>query len=282
MNRFMLFFFLFSAFALGACQKKSEEKETEVVIQNDGVGPFTVQFDANSNYENKIDVAINQDAGKIEFFIPPGEAGKISIEALTTQVRGCNGNQVISKAWWFADADTTSSLPVTIGSQMTLLANKKALLLLTFQNLTGCTNIGSTLRLKKVAIPAFPPDFLGDWNKRLNLGGGFVTELAMNLKVVSNSVVMTYFSNCGNGSESFTGAIASSTNTTFSARIERVTREFSGACGNVFAVANSDVGRYAICRAERQPIFGTFRLSCKLSSRADDFPQDWVSGDISW
>ncbi|MGE3756125.1 MAG: hypothetical protein AB7H97_00120 [Pseudobdellovibrionaceae bacterium] len=277
-------------FAVMACTVKAGNKSSNVP-QNNDVGPFVINFGGGDSYENSFEKDIHQSEGKVEYFTTPADHGKAKVDELTVTPSGCNESLTKAHLFWSEDA-SDAVVPLPVNSEFVIL-EKKGLVLLVVQGLEGCTKIKVKLKLSKVKVTPppppgsdFPEDLLGDWNKRTE-NFGYVFELKMNLaKNTENKVKMTYFTNCGNGTESFKGTVAVFEGTTdpkrFSVLIDEVTGEFFGGCGNVLALKASDKGKYVNCLAEKNAAWGTFELACSLETSPSVYPSNWQGADIHW
>lgn len=62
------------------CSKKNSTREfvPHKKIENEGVGPFNVMFDPTTHrYEHRLNLEINQDEGKVEYYLTTTESANI-------------------------------------------------------------------------------------------------------------------------------------------------------------------------------------------------------------
>src|SRR5438105_3519772 len=69
------------------------------------VGPFDLQVsDTGAERINKFSVAVNQEAGKVEFNYTPSTNIRLQFQGATTAVIGCDASQVKVTHLWFLGA----------------------------------------------------------------------------------------------------------------------------------------------------------------------------------
>jgi hypothetical protein len=253
--------------------------------ENTGVGPFVMEFSNGTHFENQFEIDIAQNEGKVEYFSIVNELGILSLTDYNMSVASCPATQPQLELWWLPDASVNQALAVQKGLSLNVTPGKKGLLMLGFRELQGCTRLSFNLKVSRRNANAAPEHMLGDWQHVIDFGGGLRSDLKLSFTANNDGTSVNYQTNCGSGSESFIGKVENIKATNplvFSVKILNVTREFSGACGNVLGLWSQDVGRFMNCLATRTQNKANFELSCFIRSSATEYPRDFASGEIYW
>lgn len=147
--------FLACLFFLTACSKSNDSEVVQSpVAEKAEVGPFTVAFSGdNQSYEHNFKININQDEGKVEYFVQTAEAAKIDFIDTKLTVSGCPAAQVIHRTFWIPDASTQEGELTMPGFFFETIANKKGVLLHVLKGLNGCSSVELKTVLKKQKPP---------------------------------------------------------------------------------------------------------------------------------
>lgn len=302
MKSLLLVFIGLLVFGFVGCDADSGKQEggKEVATETNQVGPFHITFDANGIYNGAFDVQIAQPSGKVEFLVDTSDTNRIfEVSSSLSTLYGCNANQTQVKLWWNSDATQHQESLVVNGAVLSLVKGKSGILQVTFQNLDGCTRLKFSMSLKKISessgpvssSTSFPSEFMGIWSKT-DVIAGSTFKFVMDFEKSGQDIVVSYLNHCAGAEEAMSGtvidvafdAISGSTPKKLSVRVDKVSKEFYGACSNVLALKVSDQGSYLNCLAERRldPYYSPFHIACKLSKSMSDYPQDWSSGEVSW
>ena len=138
-----------------SCSVKTSEAEPETVDPgstktSEPVGPFTVAFTpTQSVYEHSFRIPIDQDSGKVEYFVQTGRKETVIVEFVNSAVVGCPAAQVKHTVLWFDDETNMVRQVLKTNSQFSTKRNTKGRIIHAFENLNGCTEIEIKMRLRQ-------------------------------------------------------------------------------------------------------------------------------------
>ncbi len=283
------------AMSLAACGGKKDEatpaeSEPGPAGQSSSIGPFGIFFDANGNYQGSFDAQIaNQAAGSVEFYFDAAEKTTFKVNSRSSKAFGCDQQNFKLSLWWKPSTELQNMTFVHDGASLTVEKGARGSLLVAFTEIEGCTRLQFSMSLTKLQTSStvqFPSEFLGQWKKAETVFGlNQLFQLDLGLQS-DGKIRVSYLNDCGNGKESFIGSIIHSDSTKspkrFTIRVDQVTKEFQGACGNVLALSQYHQGQYVSCLAEKSTIYGNFQLACNLASQPERYPTDWNQSDVNW
>lgn len=114
-------------------------------------GPYSVVFDPSTNtYTHRFFINIDQNEGKVEYYISAGVSEDITIETAQSGVYGCPATQVSHQMFWAYDQlEPLQGRFVFVGSVVRAYAGYKGILTHTFRKLQGCRSLELTMKLRK-------------------------------------------------------------------------------------------------------------------------------------
>jgi hypothetical protein len=139
-----------------ACSKSSDSGKVADPGTNDKAqaGPYVVDFGTTKSYQHSFKIPINQNEGKVEYFITMPEATDIVLTDTSLTVTGCPASQVIHQTFWLPDSAVASGQYVVIGSSFRTLAGTQGTFLHILKGLDGCTDVNLSTTLTKKDKPA--------------------------------------------------------------------------------------------------------------------------------
>jgi len=170
---------LLSLMAAG-CSKTEAHTVPENTSSGGGVGPFDMQIsDSSAERINKFSVAVNQDAGKVEFNYTPSANVRLQFQGATTAVTGCDSTSVkVTHLWFVGASGTTLTKILQRNDVIDTAANTKYTLVVAYENIKGCTNISYEMRMKKVeTAPTIVPTPLSPFTTCDKLNGRFAVNM---------------------------------------------------------------------------------------------------------
>lgn len=282
---------MISLIACGGKKDEATPAESEpTAAQSSSIGPFGISFDANGNYQGSFDAEIaDQAAGSVEFFFNAVEKTTFKVNSRSSKAFGCDQQNFKLSLWWKPSAELQNMTFVNDGASLTVEKGARGSLLVAFAEIEGCSRLQFSMSLTKIQTSStvqFPSEFLGQWKKAETIFGmNQLFQLDLGLQA-DGKIRVNYLNDCGNGKESFIGSIVHSDGTKnpkrFTMRIDQVTKEFQGACGNVLALSQYHQGQFVSCLAEKNATYGNFQLACHLASQPERYPSDWYQSDVIW
>lgn len=266
---------------LNACNIKADEPQ--VVPQGD-VGPFEVAFTPESTYTHAIDVTIRQDAGKLEYYLPPAAETAVEVVDLKTEVEGCPVDQV--KVEWLYLSDTTSSLGVVLrtGSVLRTVAQQRSVIVAQYQNLTNCSVIRQQISLKRIPL-LMETKQQGLW-ETTQVAGTSVNRLSLKFTEWGPRDLRVVYNAACEDNESFEGRVVASDLTTtprrFTLEISRVTKSANRFCPNLLFFSDSAAGQKVACLFEKSLSDPSFKLACNRPSINPVYPAGFESAEVQW
>ncbi len=149
---------LFLFFTLG-CGKPTES--TVATQEHPEVGPFTVQFaPTDQSYLHHFKVNIDQDEGKVEYYITTAADEKVEIKDIVLKVTGCPANQISHQMFWAPDsAQNNFGYQEYLGDKFQTTAKVKGVFIHSLKNMRGCTAVDLMTKLTKYIYTPPHPEF---------------------------------------------------------------------------------------------------------------------------
>lgn len=152
----ILFLLMSALIALGGCGKPKDSGESVPISEDPNAqaqsGPYIVNFSSTDNmYNHLFQGNINQNEGKIEYYIATPTSTQIEVRQSTLTVTGCSASKVKHYLYWVPDANfPNEGAPVKVGSLLQTLPNTKGVLRHVLLGLDGCQSIELLTSLKQI------------------------------------------------------------------------------------------------------------------------------------
>lgn len=147
-------FLLLATLTVFSCSPKKEVMNavpTANEADGSATGPYTVAFDLTSlTYEHSFEVNIQQDSGKVEYFITTDRNESVVVENYSSSVSGCPVEQVKHVVGWFEIEAGPTTAVLKNQSKFQTKRKTKGKVVHLFENLNGCTKIAVTMKLRQL------------------------------------------------------------------------------------------------------------------------------------
>ncbi len=152
------FLSIFIFLVLG-CGKPTES--TVATQEHPEVGPFTVQFaPTDQSYQHNFKVNIDQDEGKVEYYVTTAADEKVEIKDIVLKVTGCPAGQISHQMFWAPDSTQSNfGYQEYKGDKFQTTAKIKGTFIHSLKNLKGCTAVDLTTKLVKYVYTTPHPEF---------------------------------------------------------------------------------------------------------------------------
>jgi hypothetical protein len=150
LKNILLIFGLLLTIAACSVETKSEDVVPPSINEKSQAGPYTVDFNnSNNNYQHNFKMNIDQNEGKVEYFITTSDAVEIEFVGTSLKVTGCSASQVTHQTYWIPDGKTTTGQYVIPGSTFKTQAATRGTFTHILRDLSGCTLLDLTTTLRK-------------------------------------------------------------------------------------------------------------------------------------
>jgi len=143
---------------LTACGKPKAKDVPQEKTGGD-VGPYDLVLSGETESKpNAFSASINQEDGKVDFYLPNGAAAQyLVLHSFNAQVVGCNANGVQAVPVWYASESDAQGELVAAGSTLMTSMNTRSLLRMVFRGMKGCTQLNFSMVVRKLEVGALQP-----------------------------------------------------------------------------------------------------------------------------
>jgi len=142
--------------SLACSVKQGEVVPAKNHSSGESVGPYDLKITPNENSDiiNTFAADIYQAKGRVEFFLNPTLDMRLKLSLSETIVTGCNAENTLVTHYWLRDSnDLNSAKVIREGDVVMADVGKRALLVVAYEGLDGCSKIEYKMVIKDILLP---------------------------------------------------------------------------------------------------------------------------------